>query len=91
VARTRLSISPEALYLNSVPKMWFFGHDSLQRRLDHLHRRRREHVKVEVESIDPPVEDLVNLLDVFLEANAFAHLEQMVAPDARMELGIMQE
>jgi hypothetical protein len=75
VARTRLSISPEALYLNSV----------------HLHRRRREHVKVEVESIDPPVEDLVNLLDIVLETNSFAHLEQMVAPDARMELGIMQE
>jgi hypothetical protein len=66
-------------------------HDPLQRRLNHLYRRRREHVKIKVESVDPPVEYLVNLLDVFLEANALAHLEQVVAPHARTELGIVQE
>jgi len=44
-----------------------------------------------VESVDPPVEYLVNLLDVVFEANALAHLEQVVAPDARTELRIMQE
>src|ERR1019366_9539683 len=66
-------------------------HDPLQRRLDHLYRRRREHVKIKVKSVDPTVEYLVNLLYVFLEANALAHLEQVIAPDARMELGIMQE
>ena len=66
-------------------------HDSLQCRLDHLDRRRRKHVKIKVESLDPPVEYLVNLLDVLLETNALPHLEQVVAPDPRMELGIMQE
>src|SRR5207253_6280779 len=66
-------------------------HDPLQRRLDHLQRCRREHVKIKVESVNPLVEYLVNLLDVVLEANALAHLEQVVAPDARTELRIVQK
>src|SRR5260370_33336096 len=66
-------------------------HDPLQRILNRLQRRRREHIKIKVESVNPLVEYLVNLLDIVLEANALPHLEQVVAPDARTELRIMQE
>src|SRR5882762_2262426 len=44
-----------------------------------------------MESVDPLVKYLVDLLDVVLEANALAHLDQVVAPHSRTELRIMQE
>src|SRR5208337_3618170 len=65
------------------------GHDPLQRRLDHLDRRRREHVKIKMEPVNPPVQYLVNLIDVLLEANTLAGLDQVVATDPRMEFRIV--
>ena len=56
------------------------GNDPLQRRLNHLNRRCREHVEIKVESIDSSIENLVNLFDIVFEANALAHLNQIVAP-----------
>ena len=44
-----------------------------------------------MKSVDPPVKYLVNLLDIVLEANAFAHLDQIVTPHPRTKLRIMQQ
>src|ERR1700678_925389 len=67
------------------------GHNPHQRRLDHFHRRRRNHIKIKVESVNPAVEDLINLLDIFLEANSLARLDQVFTTNARMKFRIVQE
>ena len=60
------------------------GHDSFQGRLDNLNWRGRKNVEIKVESVDATVEDLVNLLDVFLQANPLAHFNQISAAHARV-------
>src|ERR1700690_4158531 len=65
--------------------------NSLERRLDDFHRRGRENIKVEMESVDPPVENFVNLIDVFLQSNALAHFDKVIAMHARAELRIVQQ
>jgi len=41
--------------------------------------------------VDLPIEDLVNLLNVVFETYALADLNQIVAPNSRVELRIVQQ
>jgi hypothetical protein len=41
--------------------------------------------------LDLPVENLVYLLDIVLQTDALARFDQVVPPDARMKLRIVQQ
>src|SRR5580700_2601148 len=52
--------------------------DALQRRADDLHRPRRDHVKIEVKSLDLVRQEFVQRIDIWLEPHPLARFVQML-------------
>src|SRR5437660_9477760 len=64
--------------------------DVFERRLNHFFRRRRDYIEREAIAVNPVLEESRQLSDVLLEADSFAHLDQMLLADAAV-FRIVQE
>jgi len=67
------------------------GHDALQGGAHHLHRRRRDHVKVEVVAVHLAGQKAIEKSNVRLQAHAAADFVQILPPHPRAELGVVQQ
>ena len=65
--------------------------DAFQSRADHFHRAGRDHVEIEVVTLDLVRQKAVERVDVGLQPNGLAGLVQMFAAHARAEFGIVQQ
>src|SRR6202163_112541 len=54
------------------------GNDVFERRLDHLFWRRRNYIEGEVVAVKAVLEEPRQLMNVLLEADSFAHLDQVL-------------
>src|SRR6266436_9372169 len=66
-------------------------HHAFKSGVDHLHRRGREHVKVEVVSLDAGFEHRIQQLNILFEPDAFADLDEMFATYARTEFWVVEQ
>ena len=67
------------------------GNDAFERGLNHLHRGRGEHIKIEVIAVHSVLENLVKQFDIFFQADVLAHFVQMLLAHFLAELGIVQQ
>src|SRR5579872_4355905 len=65
--------------------------DSLQGRLNDLHRRGRENIKIEVITINATLKNFIKQRDVCLQTNRFTRLDQVFLANSILKLGIMQQ
>src|SRR5579872_3624788 len=56
-----------------------------------LDRRRRQHEKIELMSIDTGLEEMVEQFNVALQTNALSHFAQVIFSHLRTKLRIMQQ
>src|SRR5579864_8717004 len=67
------------------------GNNVLERRLNHFHRSRGNHVELEPMSRDSFVQDAMQEVDILLQANALAHFPQVLGTHAVVKLRIVQQ
>src|SRR3989475_2851636 len=67
------------------------GKHSFQRRLNYLHRSRRQNIKVELVAFDSTLKNFGEKLDVFLQANNLSDLIEMFAAHAAAKFRIMKQ
>src|SRR6202035_611308 len=68
-----------------------FRNDSFQRGVNHLNWRRRKNVEIEYISVEAGFENLVQQLNVTLEADALPYFVQMFLPHFVFELRIVEK
>ena len=85
------AISPEAWYRNCVPKSVIGRDDSFQRRLDHLHRRSRQHIELEAIPGDALIENTLQEVDVLFQPNPFSDFAQVLGTNPVVKLRIVQQ
>src|SRR5262249_24611144 len=65
--------------------------DVLQRSSNHFHRRSAEHIKIKMIAVDPVLQNLVQLLNVFFQANDLAHLIKMLLAYTAAKFRVVQQ
>src|SRR5208282_212571 len=67
------------------------GHNSFERRLDHLDGSGREDGEFEMITLDAVIENLVQQSDVVFEADALPHFVEVLPAHARLEFRVVEQ